>query len=506
MSLHSLPGLPSHAQQREQSALGLHKAICAQQTTATQQLENVFAAIAATDDQLQAFNALHADQAMATAQWVDAQAKAGNPLPLLAGVPIAIKDNMHLEGTPTTCSSHILKGYMAPYNATVTQALLNNGMPIVGKTNMDEFAMGSSTENSAFKKTRNPWGLDRVPGGSSGGAAACVAGGQVLLSLGSDTGGSVRQPAALCGIVGLKPTYGLVSRYGLVAFASSLDQISPFATNVDDTAALLSVIMGQDPQDATSLPVPQGFDPMAQLDQGVEGLTIGVITELLDSPGLQPEVAENMAQAIDTYKALGATIKRISIPSSQYAIAVYYILATAEASSNLARFDGVRFGHSVRGQGNNDLLSMYTATRGEGFGPEVKRRIMLGTYALSSGYYDAYYGKAQKVQALMRQEFAQAFSQVDVLLGPTSPTTAFKFGEKANDPLSMYLSDIATIPTNLVGVPGISLPSGFDNQGLPIGLQLMANHFAEPTLLRAAKAFEQASGLRQLAPKAFAHA
>jgi aspartyl-tRNA(Asn)/glutamyl-tRNA(Gln) amidotransferase subunit A len=491
--------VPPKAKQRVQSALDLAQAIQQQQTTAVAALDATWAAIDATEPTLQAFNALHKDYALQAAEAIDAKAKAGETLPLLAGVPIALKDNMHLAGTPTTCSSKILQGYTAPYHATVTQKLIDNGLPIVGKTNLDEFAMGSSTENSATRQTRNPWDTDRVPGGSSGGAAACVAGGQVLLSLGSDTGGSVRQPAALCGIVGLKPTYGLVSRYGLVAFASSLDQISPFATDVADVAALLEVIMGFDGHDSTSLHAPTGFDLRRQLGKDLTGVKIGVITELLDSPGLQPEIAENMAYAIETYKSLGATIERISIPSTQYAIAVYYILATAEASSNLARFDGVRYGLSVR-ENDGDLLTMYRQTRGQGFGPEVKRRIMLGTYALSSGYYDAYYGKAQKVQQLMRQEFKAAFGKVDLLLGPTSPTTAFKFGEKSSDPVSMYLSDIATIPVNLVGIPGISVPSGFDQQGLPIGLQLMGPHFSEPRLLQAAHAFEQASGLSRLLP------
>jgi aspartyl-tRNA(Asn)/glutamyl-tRNA(Gln) amidotransferase subunit A len=487
-------------QQRAETALSLSQAVQNQTVTAVSLVEKTFATLDATEPTLQAFNSTHQQLALEAAAAVDARAKAGDTLPLLAGVPIALKDNMHLTGTPTTCSSHILQGYMAPYNATVTQKLIDAGLPIVGKTNLDEFAMGSSTENSATRLTRNPWDTSRVPGGSSGGAAACVASGQVLLSLGSDTGGSVRQPAALCGIVGLKPTYGLVSRYGLVAFASSLDQISPFATDVNDAAALLQTIMGFDAQDSTSVPVPPDFDLMANLDKGVEGLNIGVITELLDSPGLQPDIKANMAQVISHYEALGAKIQRISIPSSQYAIAVYYILATAEASSNLARFDGVRFG--LR-EPANDLITMYRETRGQGFGPEVKRRIMLGTFALSSGYYDAYYGKAQKVQQLMRKEFADAFTQVDVLLGPTSPTTAFKFGEKASDPLSMYLSDIATIPVNLVGIPGISIPSGFDSQGLPIGLQLMGPHFSEPTLLRAAKAFETHTGLCRLQPDSY---
>ncbi len=366
---------------------------------------------------------------------------------------------------------------------------------------MDEFAMGSSTENSAFKITRNPWDPNRVPGGSSGGSAAAVASGQTMLSLGSDTGGSVRQPAALCGIVGLKPTYGLVSRYGLVAFASSLDQISPFAGNVEDLAALLQVIAGPDPLDSTSLQNVPNMDFMANLTKPVEGLKIGYISELMDA-GLQPETKAAIEAAIKIYQDLGATVEPVSLPNLKYAIASYYIIATAEASSNLARYDGVRYG--LRMENERDILNMYMKTRASGFGNEVKRRIMLGTFSLSSGYYEAYYGKAQKVRQLIRNDFKQAFSRFDLILGPTSPTTAFRIGEKSNDPVQMYLSDIATIPVNLAGIPAISLPCGFDQQHLPIGLQLFGAHLSEPLLLQAAKAFETQTGLKNLRPEAVA--
>jgi aspartyl-tRNA(Asn)/glutamyl-tRNA(Gln) amidotransferase subunit A len=497
--------LPSYACHNPETALGLAEKIKTGQLTATAVLDATYQRIEATDAQLGAYVSLTKTLAYETAKAVDAKVIAGEALPLLAGVPIAVKDNMNVLGTETTCSSKLLAGYYSPYDATVVERLKAHMMPIVGKTNLDEFAMGSSTENSALHPTCNPWDVSRVPGGSSGGAAATVASGQVLLSLGSDTGGSVRQPAALCGIVGLKPTYGLVSRYGLIAFASSLDQISPFATNIADTVALMQVISGFDPKDSTSLPDPANKpDWLSQLPtSSMAGKRIGVITELDGGHGMQPDVLAAIKQAITTYEALGATVSRVSLPSIAYSIAVYYILATAEASSNLARFDGVRFGH--RDTGAEDLNSMYFATRAQGFGPEVKRRIMLGTFCLSSGYYDAYYGKAQKTQALLGQEFAKAWESVDLLLCPTSPTTAFKFGEKANDPVSMYLSDIATIPANLVGIPGLSIPCGFDADGLPIGLQLMGPHHAEGLLFEAAYAYEQATGYANLRPKTFSN-
>lgn len=477
------------------SALALHEKIKNGEKTALSAVEESFCRIEAVDGRVGAFVSFTRELALETAEQVDAKVKAGETLPLLAGVPLAVKDNLNLEGFPTTCSSRILERYVSPYDATVIGRLKANLVPMVGKTNMDEFAMGSSTENSALGQTRNPWDLDRVPGGSSGGSAAAVASGEVSISLGSDTGGSVRQPAALCGLVGLKPTYGLVSRYGLVAFASSLDQVSPFARNVKDAAALLQVIGGFDRRDSTSLDaaVP---DYLATVDQPLSGLRVGLIREL-NGDGMQPEVAEAFQKSVETFKAMGATITELSLSAVQYGVAAYYIIATAEASSNLARFDGVRYGLRVEA---DTLNEMYAKTRAQGFGPEVKRRIMLGTFCLSSGYYDAYYGKAQKVRQLLRNEFDAAWGQVDVLICPTSPTTAFKVGEKANDPVSMYLSDIATIPVNLVGIPAISIPCGFDQQKLPIGLQVMGPHLSEETLFRVARMFEQASGYSNLQP------
>jgi aspartyl-tRNA(Asn)/glutamyl-tRNA(Gln) amidotransferase subunit A len=477
------------------SALSLHEQIKSGKRNAVELLQEAYQRIDAVDNKVGAFNALSRDLALQMAEEVDRKVKAGESLPLLAGVPLAVKDNINVKGYATTCSSKILDGYVSPYDATVTQKVKSHLLPIVGKTNLDEFAMGSSTENSAIHITRNPWDLDRVPGGSSGGSAAAVASSQTLISLGSDTGGSVRQPAALCGLVGLKPTYGLVSRYGLVAFASSLDQISPFARNVKDTAAVLQVIAGFDHRDSTSL----NFDIpnyLGNIDKPVEKLKIGIISEL-NGEGMQPEVAASFQQAIDTFKKLGAEVHTFSIPSIKYAVASYYILATAEASSNLARFDGVRYGLRVEGE---TIYDTYCKTRAQGFGPEVKRRIMLGTFSLSSGYYDAYYGKAQKIRKVLKNEFDKAWQQVDVLICPTSPTTAFKIGEKKDDPVSMYLSDIATIPVNLVGIPAINIPCGFDHQKLPIGLQLMGPHLSEDKLFRVAQAFETATGLANLIP------
>ncbi len=477
------------------SALSLHQKIQSGERSAVAVLEETYRRIDALDGKVGAFNSLSRDLAFETAQAVDQKVKAGETLPILAGVPLAVKDNINVKGYPTTCSSKILHGYVSPYDATATLKVKAHLMPIVGKTNLDEFAMGSSTENSATRITRNPWDLDRVPGGSSGGSAAAVASSQTLLSLGSDTGGSVRQPASLCGLVGLKPTYGLVSRYGLVAFASSLDQISPFARNVKDTAALLQILAGFDTRDSSSL---QGDVPnyLQTIDQPVSKLRVGVISEL-NGEGMQPEVAAAFQASLDTFRKLGAEIQTFSIPSIKYAVASYYIIATAEASSNLARFDGVRYGLREEGE---DIYNTYCKTRAQGFGPEVKRRIVLGTFALSSGYYDAYYGKAQKIRQLLKHEFDKVWAHVDVLVCPTSPTTAFKIGEKTNDPVSMYLSDIATIPVNLVGIPAINIPCGFDDLKLPIGLQLMGPHRSEETLFRVAHAFEQATGLCNLTP------
>jgi aspartyl-tRNA(Asn)/glutamyl-tRNA(Gln) amidotransferase subunit A len=480
-------------------ALSLFEQIQSGQRKAVDILEETFAEIQRTDGDLGAYNCLTRDLAFETARAVDQKVAAGETLPLLAGVPIAVKDNINIAGTPTTCSSRILDGYISPYNATVTEKLAAHLMPVVGKTNLDEFAMGSSTENSALRVTRNPWDLSRVPGGSSGGSAATVAAGHVALSLGSDTGGSVRQPAALCGIVGLKPTYGLVSRFGLVAFASSLDQISPFSRNVSDAAALLEIITGFDSQDSTSLNVPPPRFTEG-LEKGIEGLRVGVITEL-EGEGMQPEVAESFRQAVQTLESLGAKVEKISIPSISAAVASYYIIATAEASSNLARYDGVRFGYRAPETDSMDIVKMYRKSRAEGFGPEVKRRIMLGTFSLSSGYYEAYYGKAQKARQLLKDQFDAAWKNVDVLVCPTSPSTAFKIGEKANDPVSMYLSDIATIPVNLVGIPAISIPCGFDQQKLPIGLQILGPNLSESRILQVARAFEKQTNLLNLLPE-----
>ena len=406
----------------------------------------------------------------------------------LRAVPVAIKDNICVRGLQTSCGSRILGNYQPPYSATVIERLHGAGAIIIGKTNCDEFAMGSSNENSAYGPVRNPWDTERVPGGSSGGSAAAVAARIVPVALGSDTGGSVRQPASLCGIVGIKPTYGRVSRYGLVAFGSSLDQIGIFATNTHDAAATLSVIAGRDPRDATTADVAVP-DYLAELTGDMRGARIGVARGLFGE-GLDADVRASVEAAIEVYRGLGAEVVEVELPHAKYAIAVYYIIATAEASSNLARFDGVRYG--CRAEEGHSLREMYRRTREEGFGPEVKRRIMLGTYVLSSGYYDAYYLKAQKVRMLLRQDFNRAFERCDALITPTSPTTAFLLGEKTDDPLAMYLSDIYTVTANLAGIPGLSIPCGLSHAGLPIGLQLLGPHWSEPTLLRLAHAYEQA--------------
>ena len=441
------------------------------------------------DDKLGAFNSLTEDTAIETAKKVDEKIAKGEELPLLAGIPLALKDNMNLVGSKTTASSKILENFVSPFNATVTDKLLNNLVPIVGKANLDEFAMGSSNENSAFKKVHNPWDLNKVPGGSSGGSAASVSSCEATLALGSDTGGSIRLPASFCGIVGMKPTYGRVSRYGLIAFASSLDQIGPFARSVEDAANLLEVISGHDPKDSTSLNMP--VEHYADfLKNDIKGKKVGVIKELMGE-GNTPEVQKAVENAIETYKKLGCEVKEISLKNIKHSIGIYYILATAECSSNLARFDGVRYGYRTSNPQN--LMEMYTKTRAEGFGPEVKRRIMLGTYALSAGYYDAYYKKAQQMRALVTQDFVNAFKEVDILISPTCPNTAFELGAKSSDPLAMYLTDIATIGCNLAGIPGISVPAGFDNSGMPIGLQILAPQFEEGRLLNFAYQFEQAN-------------
>jgi aspartyl-tRNA(Asn)/glutamyl-tRNA(Gln) amidotransferase subunit A len=404
----------------------------------------------------------------------------------LRGVAIAIKDNICTRGMQTSCGSHILGDFHPQYNATAVEKLLEAGAVIIGKTNMDEFAMGSSNENSAFGTVKNPWDAERVPGGSSGGSAAAVAAGIVRSALGSETGGSVRQPASFCGIVGLKPTYGRISRFGLVAFASSLDQIGIFGQTAKDVAEVLGVIAGRDPHDATTAEVAVP-DYVSELENNIEGLTIGVPRELFGE-GLDLEVRNSVEQAIENYQKLGARVVDVELPYSKYSIAVYYIIATAEASSNLARYDGVRYG--LRSEGSHELREMYRKTREEGFGAEVKRRIMLGTYVLSSGYYEAYYAKAQKVRTLLRKDFADAFAKCDAIITPTSPTTAFKIGEKSDDPIAMYLSDIYTASANLVGVPGISVPCGLSSAGLPIGLQLVGQNWSENLLLNLAHTYE----------------
>ena len=470
-------------------AVELATAIREGRATARQVVEHHLARIAARDGDLHAFNAVTADQARAAADAVDATAGRGDDPGPLAGVPVALKDNLCTRGVPTTCSSRILEGWLPPYDATVVQRLTAAGAVVVGKTNLDEFAMGSSTENSAFGPTRNPHDTSRVPGGSSGGSAAAVAAGFSPLALGSDTGGSIRQPAALCGVVGVKPTYGVVSRYGLIAFASSLDQIGPFATTVEDAALLLEVIAGHDPLDATSLdrPAPELRD---QLGRGITGLKVGLVTELTGA-GIDPDVAERTSQAAAALEAAGATVREMSVPSVTYGISAYYLIAPAEASSNLARYDGVRYG--LRVTGADDVTEMYKATRAAGFGAEVKRRIMLGTYALSAGYYDAYYGKAQRVRTLILRDFAAAYEQVDVLLSPTTPTVAFPLGAKTADPLAMYMNDVCTIPSNLAGHPAMSVPFGTGRGGLPVGVQVMAPALAEGTMFRVAAVLEAAA-------------
>lgn len=473
----------------KKSATEQSKAIKNKEVSAVELTQAALKRISELDEKLGCFNSLTEDTAIETAKKVDEKVARSEELPLLAGVPLALKDNMNLVGSRTTASSKILENFVSPFNATITQKLLDNCVPILGKANLDEFAMGSSNENSAFKKVHNPWNLNKVPGGSSGGSAASVAACEVTLSLGSDTGGSIRLPASFCGIVGMKPTYGRVSRYGLIAFASSLDQIGPFARNVEDAANLLEVISGYDPKDSTSLNIPVEHYA-ASLNNDIKGKKVGVIKELM-SEGLSEDVSKALQKAINDYKAMGCEIVEISLPSLKYSIGIYYILATAECSSNLARFDGVKYGYRTPDAKN--LMEMYTKTRAEGFGPEVKRRIMLGTYALSSGYYDAYYKKAQQMRALVTMEFAKAFEQVDVLISPTCPNTAFDMGAKASDPLAMYLTDIATISANLAGIPGLSVPAGFDKDGMPIGLQILAPQMQDAKLFNFAYKFEQAN-------------
>jgi len=463
-------------------------------TTPSAVADAYLARIKAVDDRVRAYLTVTEDVARAAAAASDARYKAGTPLGPLDGVPISYKDVLATRGVRTTCGSRILEQWVPPYDATVVRRLGAAGVVPLGKSNMDEFAMGSSTEHSAFQKTGNPWDTSRVPGGSSGGPAAAVAGDMAAISLGTDTGGSIRQPGAFCGIVGLKPTYGRVSRYGLVAFASSLDQIGPFTKDVRDAALVMNVIAGADPHDATAIDVPVP-DYTAALAQGVKGLRIGVLEYTKD--GMDPDVERAVNAAIEVLRGLGATTQAITLPTADYGLAAYYIIAPAEASSNLARYDGVKYGLRTPGK---DLIDMESRTRAAGFGAEVKRRIMLGTYALSAGYYDAYYAKAQKVRTLIRRDFEKAFEQVDVVVGPTTPGVAFKHGEK-EDPLAMYLNDIFTVPANLSGNPGVSVPCGFSTGGLPIGLHLVGRAFDEATMLRVAYAYEQATPWRQRRPE-----
>ena len=445
-------------------------------------INDVYSRIDSVEGKISAFNCLTKESAIKKAKELDNK---GLPHEL-SGIPIAVKDNICIDGIKTTCSSKILENFVPPYNATVVELLQSEGMIPIGKTNLDEFAMGSSTENSAFKTTKNPWDIQRVPGGSSGGSAAAVASDEAPLALGSDTGGSIRQPASFCGVVGLKPTYGRVSRYGLIAFASSLDQIGPLTKDVTDAALLMNVIAKYDRRDSTSANV-DAPDYKKSLIKNVKGLKIAVPKELMGE-GIEENTKKAILEALKVYERMGATFTEVSLPSLKFALATYYIIAPAEASSNLSRYDGVHYGH--RSDKQSDLMDMYLNTRKEGFGPEVKRRIIIGTYALSSGYYDAYYLKAQKVRTLIKQDFDDTFKDFDVVMSPTCPSPAFKVGEKVSDPLSMYLSDIATIPINLAGIPAISISCGFDNN-LPVGLQIMGKAFDEETLFRAAFSYEQ---------------
>ncbi len=471
------------------TALDIAASVRARDRSARDVVEEHLAEIAARESELHAFNHILEAESRAAADAVDeAVARGDDPGPL-AGVPVALKDNLCTRGIPTTCSSKILDGWRPPYTATVVERVVTAGGIPIGKTNLDEFAMGSSTENSAFGPTRNPHRPDRVPGGSSGGSAAAVAAGFASLGLGSDTGGSIRQPAALSGVVGVKPTYGLVSRYGLVAFASSLDQIGPLTLSVADAALLLEVIGGADSLDSTS--IPQGAPRLLEvLDDGVDGLRIGIVEELADAEGVQPEVAAAVEQAALALEKEGAVIERVSVPSAAYGLSAYYLIAPAEASSNLARYDGVRYGLRVDGP---DAATMNARTREAGFGAEVKRRIMLGTYALSRGYYDEYYGQAQRVRTLIIRDFARAYERFDALLGPTSPTTAFELGARTADPYSMYLSDVCTVPTSLAGHAAASVPFGADGDGLPIGVQVLAPALGEQVMFRVARAIEVAA-------------
>jgi aspartyl-tRNA(Asn)/glutamyl-tRNA(Gln) amidotransferase subunit A len=474
----------------------LQEKIKAGETTSTEIVQAVFRRIDAVEKDVHAYILLTREKALEGAVRADEEIKAGN-IKTLTGIPIALKDLLCTKGVTTTCASHILHNYVPPYDATVVEKLRDAGAVFTGKTNMDEFAMGSSTETSYFGITKNPWDLERIPGGSSGGSAAAVVADECIASIGSDTGGSIRQPAALCGVVGMKPTYGRVSRYGLVAFASSLDQIGPFTKDVEDCAIMMNILAGYDPRESTSVPVDVP-DYRQFLSRGIGGWKVGIPKEYFIE-GIDAEVRDAIQQTIKVIEGMGAKCIEVSLPHTEYCLAVYYIIAPAEASSNLARYDGVKYG--FRSLDGRDLMEMYKKSRSAGFGAEVKRRIMLGTYVLSSGYYDAYYKKASQVRALIKQDFDEAFKQCDVLLTPTTPTPAFKIGEKTDDPLQMYLSDIFTISTNLAGIPGMVVPCGFTRAGLPVGVQFLAGHFEEGKLIQIAAAYEKNANLGKRRPK-----
>ncbi len=479
----------------DQKAANLQEMLLKKELSVTDLVQEAYTRIKDVDEKVQAFLTLDEENAFNQAKQLDSLLAAGEKTGPLFGLPIGIKDNIVTKNLRTTCSSRILENFNPIYNATVMEKLHNAGTITIGKLNMDEFAMGSSTENSYYMNTKNPWNLDTVPGGSSGGSAAAVAAGEVLFSLGSDTGGSIRQPAAYCGVVGLKPTYGRISRFGLVAFASSLDQIGPITRTVEDNAFLLNAISGVDPMDSTSANVAVP-DFTKGLTGDIKGLKIAVPKEYLGE-GVSEEVRQSVLDALKVLETLGATWEEVSLPHSKYALATYYLLSSSEASANLSRFDGIRYGY--RADNAESLIELYKQTRAEGFGDEVKRRIMLGTFALSSGYYDAYYKKAQKVRTLIKKDFEDVFEKYDVIVGPTTPTPAFKIGENVNDPLTMYANDILTIPVNLAGVPGISVPCGFTN-GLPLGLQIIGKHFDEESVYKVAYAYEQATDYHKQKP------
>ncbi|MEX2276072.1 MAG: Asp-tRNA(Asn)/Glu-tRNA(Gln) amidotransferase subunit GatA [Actinomycetota bacterium] len=482
----------------DRTASDLAPLLAGGEISAVQIAESCLARVDAVEERVRAFLTVTPDVARERAAALDEYRAIGAEQTPLAGIPLAVKDVFATQGIRTTAASKILDNYVPPFDATAWSRASGDGAVLMGKTNCDEFAMGSSNENSAFGPVHNPWNLDTVPGGSSGGSAAAVAAGEAIWALGSDTGGSVRQPAALCGVVGLKPTYGLISRYGLIAFASSLDTVGMFTRSVRDAGVLLGSLAGRDPRDATSLDAPRR-DYTTSIEEGVAGLRVGVVADAFGE-GVQPAVAGRVRAAVDTLERLGASIGEVSLPHAAYALSAYYLIAPSEASSNLARYDGVRYG--FRAPGSTDSVEMMTATRGQGFGPEVKRRVMLGTYALSAGYYEAYYGQAQKVRTLVIRDYDEAFANYDLLVSPTSPTTAFRLGEKVDDPFAMYLNDVFTIPANLAGVPALSLPCGLDDEGLPVGVQLTAKVLDEPTLLRAGHALENALGFDPTSPVA----